>query len=320
MTHCLIPLSSSLKTHQGQACSLIFMPLKLFKEKITMQKSIFRCLTTSSLILASSQSLAAIAPPTLPTVIGFSALGTATAGKPDLPANPATGGCPGPSAIYGTCYQEDGFLVGVVYEGGGEHIHSATVSGNKRAQYHADSTGIYIRAKDSSAFSLDSMDFYAPINAGNPIYGDNPTYSAYNDGNGGQYLVPEPVSSSPDDTALLGDNEYWEILGFNSAANPGLAGATSDGTNYSTRVAYQTVANGFQGNLLLNEDFRNINAFWIHYHGFPRVPDIGISFGMQLDNVNISTAVPIPSAAWLLITGLAGMWTAAGKLRDRGEA
>lgn len=158
------------------------------------------------------------------------------------------------------CYVQNGMVIGIVEDTSNPiaHLHRAGTVADRSLQYHSDSSGIYIRSQDSKAFSLDSMDFKAPISAANP-----------------------------ENNA----NDYWEILGFNTALNPNLD--TGDGTNYATRVAYQKVANGFNGTLsqsngLLSSDFNNINAVWVHYNGYPQTPTDGKEFSMALDNVKVS--------------------------------
>lgn len=188
------------------------------------------------------------------------------------------GGVCGPSA----CYIEDGFVIGVVSDPDteGEHLHRAGLASDRKLAYHADSTGIYVRAVDGHEFSLLSMDFNAATSDENP------------------------------DT---GPGEVWEILGFNTAVNPDLA--TGNGTDYATRIAYQTVANGSELTLTLDESFHNINAFWIHYMGFPGVPGtedppVIKDFSLLVDNIKLGPAVepvPLPAAAWLLGSGLAAL-------------
>lgn len=189
--------------------------------------------------------------------------------------------------------QNNAIILGTVADSSStsEHLHGHVVSGNGFIGYHSDSSGVYVRARDSSAFSLLSLDFDAPINAGNPD---------------------------------SGVNEYWEILGFSTALNPGLD--AGDGTSYATRVAYQKVQNGFSGTVLLNSQFSNVSAFWIHYVGYPQVPAdpdynpdteengplLPKAFSMDLDNIKLSTVgavnpptnVPVPGAVWLFATGL----------------
>ena len=177
----------------------------------------------------------------------------------------AGGACPGSGSS--GCFYQNGMVVGIVQDSSNPtaHLHRAGTAADRKLSYHADSSGIYIRSLDSKAFSLGSMDFLAPIN-------------------------PE---GNPDS----GPNDFWQILGFNTALNPGLA--TGDGTNYATRVAYQQVANGFSGKLTpysdLNSDnindFNNISAFWIHYNGYPQTPKDGKEFSMTLDNIAVSPVV-----------------------------
>lgn len=187
----------------------------------------------------------------------------------------AGGNCAG-SGSTGCLYQND-MVIGTIEDTSNStaHLHRSGSASDRKLGYHADSPGIYVRALDSSAFSLISMDFFAAISDENP---DN------------------------------GTDDFWEILGFNTASNPGLD--TGNGTDYATRVAYQTVANGFSGNLLLNSEFQNINAFWIHFNGYPQTPADGKEFGMSLDNIKVDAAVssvPVPAAAWLFGTGLLGL-------------
>jgi hypothetical protein len=172
----------------------------------------------------------------------------------------AGGGCAGSGAS--GCYYQNGMVVGIVQDTSDPiaHFHRGGTVADREAVYHSDSTGLYIRSLDSKAFSLNSMDFKAPISADNPN---------------------------------TGSNDYWDILGFKTALNPGLDTGTGNCTDYTTCVAYQKVANGFNGTLLLDPTFNNINAVWIHYHGYPQSPTDGISFSMALDNVSVSPVVAL---------------------------
>ncbi len=187
----------------------------------------------------------------------------------------ALGACPD------DCYHEDGAAFGVVNDplDGQEHLHRNGGAADRAVGYHADSSGIYVRADDSTPFSLDSLDFSAPISDTNP-----------------------------------GTGPLWEILGFNTALNDNLA--SGNGTDYVTRVAYQTVDNGFSGTFTLDAAFHNISAFWIHHVGYPAVPTDGVDFGMELDNVHLSAAVaavPVPAAVWLFGSALLGLAASARK-------
>ena len=170
------------------------------------------------------------------------------------------GGCAGSGAS--GCYNQNSMVVGIVQDTSDPiaHFHRGGTGSDREAVYHSDSPGIYIRSQDSKAFSLNSMDFKAPISSDNPN---------------------------------TGSNDYWDILGFNTALNPGLDTGTGNCTDYTTCVAYQKVANGFTGNLLLDPSFNNINAVWIHYHGYPQSPTDGISFSMALDNISVSPVVAL---------------------------
>jgi len=162
------------------------------------------------------------------------------------------------------CYQESGMVTGTVSDANPlNHLHqelngfAANGTPLYQVAYHNDSAGIYMRAVGGQAFDLVSMTFAAPwgIQAGNVNSGS------------------------------------WEILGFSQASNPGLS--SGDGTNYDTRVAYQTVNNtstdSTNGTLNLNSEFQNVKALWIHFKGYPASPPAGIlPYKMGLDNVSFA--------------------------------
>ncbi len=216
---------------------------------------------------------------TAPVTLDFQEIGVQTllagaANTAPLAGGACTGGGPGSG-----CYYEGEFAVGIVQdrENPFAHVHRGGSAANRAINYHSDAAGLYVRALDGSAFSLISLDLLAALDD-----------------------IENPDS---------GADDVWEILGFNTATNPDLD--IGNGTDYATRVAYQTVANGFNGTLTLNDDFRNINAFWIHYKGYPATPLDGKTFAMTLDNVQLGAAVPqpvpLPATGWLFL--LSGMVT-----------
>jgi hypothetical protein len=79
------------------------------------------------------------------------------------------------------------------------------------------------------------------------------------------------------------------------------------------------VANGFNGTLTqggnLSGDFSNVNAVWIHFAGFPTTPTNGKTFLMVLDDVVVTSAVPVPAAVWLFGSGLLGLFSFGRKKR-----
>ncbi|AMK74917.1 MULTISPECIES: PEP-CTERM domain protein [Methylomonas] len=234
--------------------------------------------TISALLLAGMASVSgAASAATTTTTINFDGLNQAAYGGHANTS--ATGVC-------ADCYAESGFVLGVVSDANPtNHLHQELndiapdgVTPLYEVAYHNDSSGIYMRAVDGSSFSLTQMDFSAPfgIAAGNARSGT------------------------------------WEILGFSQANNAGLS--SGNGTDYATRVAYQTVsntaANNFSGTLTLNSGFQNISAFWIHFLGEPdSFVTAGLPYKMHLDNVVIqqTSAVPVPAAVWMFGSGLLGL-------------
>jgi hypothetical protein len=208
----------------------------------------------------------------------------------------ADGKCAGTGSA--GCYYEDGLVLGIVQDTSNavSHLHrGGTTTGatqDTSVLYHSDSSGVYVRALDSTAFSLTSMDFKAPIGALNPIYGANP-------------VVDEFGIVRPDGAGVLGANEYWEVFGYGSALNPDL----DDAVNSGPWTAKQTIANGFNGTVTFSSAFNNISAFWIHYHGYQQSPKDGYVFATELDNIKVNAAVstvPLPAAVWLFGSGLMG--------------
>lgn len=169
----------------------------------------------------------------------------------------STGGCP-----VNTCYQQGGMLFGAVWdpsEPNLTHFHTQggiVGSDNYSINSESDANGLYFREQSGTAFSLNSLYFSAPISSGNPNQGAN---------------------------------AYWQILGFNTAINPNLA--SGNGTSYATETAYQTVANGTVGTVTLSSAFQDVNAVWIHYVGYPEVPQDGTVYQFNLDNVNITNVI-----------------------------
>lgn len=218
-----------------------------------------RAAAEAAFIAANPRPLSPPAPPTLPgpVTLDFSGMPFASyqGAANDTPV--AGGACPGLAAF--GCYLEDGMAVGIVADATNPvaHLHRVGPAANRALGYHADSSGIYIRALDGSTFNLDSMLFRAPLSGANPD---------------------------------AGADDVWEILGFDTAIDPTLG--AGDGVTYPSRVALQTVANGFDGTLTLDPAFQNIRAFWIHYRGYPRTPADGKDFEMRLDDVQLSGVAP----------------------------
>ena len=213
------------------------------------------------------------------------------------------------------CYVQNGIALGVVSDpsNSDNHFHlnsngmsDGGITVGQSANIISDSNGLYFRAIDGTAFSLQSMIFSAKNTSSvaiNPIYGAN----AVADNNG---------ILQPDGSNVLGPNEYWQIFGFNSAVNPNLStqdpklssSFSSLKSEYPDLVAYQTVSNGFNGTLNLNSAFSDVNAVWIHYYGYPETPSNGIAFRAYIDNIDVSNAVisllPIPGGFWMFLSAI----------------
>jgi hypothetical protein len=229
-----------------------------------------RAAAEADFIARNPRPASPLPPPTLagPVTVDFQGMTFATYSGAANVASLADGSCPGNAAL--GCYLEDGMAIGIVADSSNPvaHLHRAGPAANRSLSYHADSSGIYVRALDGSVFNLDALQFTAPLSGANPD---------------------------------AGADDVWEILGFDAAINPALD--TGDGVNYPARVALQTVANGFNGLLNLAPGFQNISSFWIHYRGYPQTPSDGKDFEVRIDNVQLSgvtatTAETPAQVAW----------------------
>ncbi|HMM75145.1 MAG TPA: DUF3570 domain-containing protein [Gammaproteobacteria bacterium] len=220
-----------------------------------------RAAAEAAFLAANPRPLSPPVPPTLPGPVSLDFQGMALgsyAGAAN--ATPVAGGaCPGLGAL--GCYGEDGMVIGIVADATNPiaHLHRVGPAANRALGYHADSSGIYVRALDGAAFNLDSLLLHAPISGANPD---------------------------------AGADDVWEILGFDTAADPTLG--AGNGVDYATRVARLSIANGYDGTLNLPAAFDNIRAFWIHYRGYPQTPADGKDFELRLDDVALSGVQATP--------------------------
>ncbi|MDD1620576.1 MAG: PEP-CTERM sorting domain-containing protein [Methylococcaceae bacterium] len=211
------------------------------------------------------------------------------------------------AAATGT-YAEDGIIVGVVGDPTdiNAHVHSAGPSTNRALEYHTDSSGMYFRKADGSAFSLVSLDY----DLGSSTEGGN--FAIY----GFKNAVNDPMLSaagSPSPTDPEGG--LIPYVASKLIANDGIGGTPK-------APVYRTLNVAEAGNA-----FENISAFWITYQGFNHSPTTNYKaldpvtgaplypdFNIHVDNVKLGAAVtpppatvPVPGAVWLFGTGLAGL-------------
>lgn len=195
------------------------------------------------------------------------------------------------------CWLEKGMVVGTVLDTfeSGAHLHALGSGTVVNFGYHNDSAGIYVRADDSSAFSLEKFRLESPASLENP------------NANGSYTYYDEDLEEDVIVDAVAGPDDVWEIYGYSSALNETL----DTDTNSGNWIVKKTVTNGSTGNVLFDDDalWQNISAFWIHYKGYQQTPDNGQVFQMKLDNiyVNAPVTVPVPAAVWMFGTGLIGL-------------
>jgi len=260
-------------------------------------------------------------------------------GEANLAAGSGVSTCGTGSASVGSngCFLQNGIVVGSVSDPTNTathfHIDTDTVNGGKAATLQADSNGLYIRASDSSAFSLTSLVLDMTIqqiaNGDNTTLGLNPAYgsgafvddtgviqptgSYYTDTSGSTPVVLPQGQTDPNyngyytylSSVTPTTAEGWEILGFSNAQNLNLATGS-----YTDLVAQQFVSQGFDGTLTLNSSFDNVKGVWIYYNGYQETPTNGIVYSGQIDRIVVNaaaSAVPVPGAVWLFAGGLASL-------------
>lgn len=258
--------------------------------------------TSIAVLLGSAVGMAQAA------TVTFQTVGPAVYGKANIPGS-GTGGCSG------SCYVENGVVVGVVKDPTDDantgHLHRHGPTLDREIQYHPDSPGIYVRKSDNTAFSLQSLD----INVESPVP----------EGEGGKFVIYGYNTSTPNNNPVL-----LKTAPFLGGATPS---ATVNGISYynsswigGTPVAYYEFSNtnGPESTRTLADlgpAFGDITAFWIHYYGFPYTPGINYSPGaypdwdLRVDNIVLGDPVspppiPVPAAFWLLggaLFGLAGL-------------
>lgn len=252
--------------------------------------------TLAGVVLVGSAALAGGAEAALVT---FNGMPAAVYGKANDDA--AGGAFSGTgSCNQGNCWLENGVVVGGVYDptDAGAHYHRQGTAADREAQYHPDSTGIFVRRDDKTNFSLQSID----LNVTNGVSGGN-----------------------------------FVIYGYASAANmPKLLQSTpfSGGANSSTDpdwgsvspVATYVFPNDGSFNQTVNlatlgPTFGDIGAFWLHYQGFNHSPTTNYTLGsypdwdLRIDDINLGApvvaAVPVPAAFWLFGAALSSLVTLA---------
>lgn len=185
------------------------------------------------------------------------------------------------------CFEQLGFLVGTP-DGNGfnTHIHQKIIgpildANGDETGYddygvanHNDAAGIYIRSSDGSSFSMDSFKLISPIATDNKRKNGK------------------------------GQDAFFEVIGFSESLVPDAstfawgtssltAGVSTPPTTHPKQVAYQSVANGFDGTLVLNDSFKNVKAIWIHYGNYPQYPiagDLSV-WSIVVDDVKLSKPI-----------------------------
>ncbi len=243
-------------------------------------------------VLASSLLAAGLAQAATVTFTGMAAAYYGKANFPSSEPGPDAGGC-----YEGKCFVQDGVVVGGVQDltDPSAHYHRQGSSSDREAQYHPDSTGIYVRREDYANFSLLSLNLrIAGEDGGNfVIYG----YADAND-------PPKLLQSTP-----FGGGAY-------ASTDPDWGSVTP----VATYVFPNNPGPEFTLDLTtLGPDFGNIGAFWLHFQGFNHSPTVNYDLGtypdwdIRIDDIVLGDPVlppppiPAPAAFWLFGPALAGI-------------
>ncbi|WP_445368946.1 hypothetical protein ACH5Y9_06230 [Methylomonas sp. BW4-1] len=255
-----------------------------------MMNKAFTLKTLGGLFLVGTAALATNAEA---ATVDFQGMTAATYGNANETTGAFIGGCPDSN-----CFAQNGIVVGTVGDptDSGAHYHRQGTSGDREAQYHPDSTGLYVRMADLSNFSLQNI--YLNVTNGEA---------------GGNFV----------------------LYGYSNAINNGLptvAGGTSGGAGSSSDpeggntapIASYVVANDgtFDQNVTLSDllaadsDWGDIGAFWLTFQGFNHSPTVNYALGsypdwdIRIDDITLDapvSSVPVPGAVWLFGSALLGM-------------
>lgn len=251
----------------------------------------FKLKTLSGLLLAGSAVFAGSASA---ATLEFTTI-TGTFGHANEINNGAfNGGCQ-----FNNCYVEDGVVVGVVADplDSGSHLHRRVVSGEVKAEYEADSTGMYVRNADLSKFSLQNVDItVVGATGGNfVLYGYE---NALNPG----LLTNNVGTPFPDGQANPTDPEGGTVPYIARYQLPNQV--ASNGTLTLAEL------------LAVDQDWGSIGALWVTFEGFNHSPTNSYELGsvpgyvIHFDNMNIGAPVaapiPVPGAVWLFGSALVG--------------
>ncbi len=214
-----------------------------------------------------------------------------------------------PRAVYGdantadcttfgdTCFLQDGVYVGVVEDPTdlGAHFHREGVAADREAQYHPDSSGLYVRLADQSSFSLQSLH----LNVTNGL--DGGSFVIYGFAN----AINAPLLSTAG-TPNPTDPEGGLLPHIASYLVP------NDG-------AFNRVVD-FAELYALDTDWGNIGAFWITFLGFNHSPTVNYldegypDWDLRVDDIVLGdvvlpppVTVPVPAAAWLFGSALVAL-------------
>lgn len=216
----------------------------------------------------------------------------------------------------GACYIQNGIAAGIVKDpiDNIAHFHRPPlVSGAAvAAQYHPDSTGIYIRLSDLTNFSLQSID----IDTSHGVSGGSFVMYAY---------------SNAINPGILSENGDY-VDGADNVAK--FAPSDPEGGLIPYKASFVVANDGAKSTFTLSDlgaAWSNIGAFWITFQGFNHSPaqsypatsyneatEVAIypypSFELRVDNVKLAAPVPVPAAVWLFGTGLMGLFARSRKV------
>jgi hypothetical protein len=208
------------------------------------------------------------------------------------------GGC-----TYNNCFVQNGTVTGVVADptDAGAHIHKSGTT-IIQAQYHPDSTGLYVRMADLSDFSLQSLF----VNTTNGEGGGNFILYGYADAINDGLLTTEgavPKGSGGYGSSSDEDGGNQLVLGVDRY----IASYVIPNSGFNSTIDFSNLASA-------DTDWGNISAFWLTFQGFNHSPNVNYDdvsfpqFEIRVDDIILGAPVPVPATVWLFASGILGLF------------
>lgn len=252
------------------------------------------------LLLVGSVSVASAALVGTQTAkVTFSLMANAVFGHANESGGAFNGGC-----TYNNCFVQSGIVTGVVADptDAGAHIHKSGTTTVIQAQYHPDSTGLYVRMADLTDFSLQSLF----VNTTNGVEGGNFVLYGYADAiNDGLLTAGGAVPKGSGGSGSSSDEDGGNQLV--SGVDRYVASYVIPNSGFNSTIDFSSLTS-------TDADWGNISALWLTFQGFNHSPNVNYDdesypdWDIRVDDITLGAPVPVPATVWLFASGVLGLF------------